>query len=163
MIHRHLAYPEGTPPEALGDAAIDDLLDRGDLADWRPLLKAIAADPHGPLADRVLRLCELHPRYGTSPLWREWIAHERAQFGPPRPPAVSLAGLRRQLGVSQSQLAHRIGMSQSDLSKLERRTDLRMQTLTRVLAGLGIHARVLLEDDKGQPVATLELPASDGR
>jgi len=78
MIHRHLDYPEGTPVEELGDAAIDDLLERGDLGAWRPLLRAIAADPHGALSERVLRLCEANPRFGTSALWRAWIAQRRA-------------------------------------------------------------------------------------
>ncbi|MBK8538846.1 MAG: hypothetical protein IPL60_02405 [Ardenticatenia bacterium] len=41
MIHRHLAYPDDAAVTALGDAAIDDLLDRGDLHDWQPLAKAI--------------------------------------------------------------------------------------------------------------------------
>jgi hypothetical protein len=33
MIHRHLDHPKGTPPAQRGPAAIDDLLDRGDLED----------------------------------------------------------------------------------------------------------------------------------
>jgi hypothetical protein len=48
VILRHLDYPADTPVTAL-----DDLLDRGDLADWRPLLGAIAADPFGVLAARL--------------------------------------------------------------------------------------------------------------
>lgn len=48
MRHRHLDVPAGTPPDQLGAAAIDDLLDRGDLDDWTPLARAVAADPWGP-------------------------------------------------------------------------------------------------------------------
>lgn len=79
MIHRHLDYAAATPVTELGSAALDDLLDRGALDDWRPLLVAIAADPFGELADRVLRLCEANPRYGTSALWIAWIARRRSQ------------------------------------------------------------------------------------
>jgi hypothetical protein len=67
--HRHLDYPEDTSVDQLGRAAIDDLLDRGDLADWAPLVSVIARDPYGQLADVVLRLCAAHPMYGTSVLW----------------------------------------------------------------------------------------------
>lgn len=77
MRHRHLEIPEGTPVEDLGLAALDDLLDRGDLDDWRPLLRAIAADPHGQLSERVLHLVDAHQMQGTSALWRGWIASVR--------------------------------------------------------------------------------------
>lgn len=77
MRYRHLDYPPGTPVEALGRAAIDDLLDRGDLRDWAPLARAIARDPRGELADTVLHLCAAHPMYGTSVLWSSWIGRLR--------------------------------------------------------------------------------------
>jgi hypothetical protein len=77
MIHRHLDNDVG-PIEEWGLAALDDLLERGDLGDWRPLARAIAADPFGPLAERILKLCDAHPIYGTSAAWRNWIAHRRA-------------------------------------------------------------------------------------
>ncbi len=84
MIHRHLDYPDDTPLHERGDAALDDLLDQSDFALWRPLARAIAGDPFGELAERVLHLCDANPRYGTSPLWRTWIALRRARSDPPR-------------------------------------------------------------------------------
>ena len=78
MRHRHLDY-EGVPVEDLGLAALDDLLERGDFGDWRPLARAIARDPHGALSERVLHLCEAHPIQGTSALWRAWIADRRGR------------------------------------------------------------------------------------
>ena len=90
MIHRHLDYPADTPITERGDAALDDLLDRGNLVDWRPLAAVIAGDPFGTVADRVLRLCDANPRYGTSPLWRAWIARRRAMVAGTRVPAVPL-------------------------------------------------------------------------
>jgi hypothetical protein len=68
MNHRHLDDAD-VPVTELGLAALDDLLDRGNFTTWRPLVRAIAADPLGPLADRVLHLCAAHPMYGTSTLW----------------------------------------------------------------------------------------------
>jgi hypothetical protein len=79
MIHRHLDYPEDTPPDRLGPAAIDDLLDRGDLDDWAPLARAVAAEPWGSVAETILRLCAAHPMYGTSRLWPAYISLCRAR------------------------------------------------------------------------------------
>ena len=73
MIHRHLEMTDDAPPERLPLAAIVDLLQRGDLDDWQPIARAIKRDPHGQFADRVLRLLDAYPIYGTSALWRAWI------------------------------------------------------------------------------------------
>ncbi|MEO8084508.1 MAG: helix-turn-helix transcriptional regulator [Ardenticatenales bacterium] len=155
MIHRHLDYPPDAPLTARGDAALDDLLDRGDLHDWQPLLRAIAADPFSDLADRVLGLCDANPRYGTSPLWRAWIARRRALALAGHAPAVSLAELRRRRGLSQQALAERIGMSQSDLSKAERRTDWKVSTLAAIVEGMGLRVRVVALDEDGHVAGTI--------
>lgn len=81
MKHRHLDVAPGTPPEELPSAALVDLLERGDLDDWRPLAAAIAKDPKGELAERVLRLVKAYPMYGTTALWRAWIARLRGEDG----------------------------------------------------------------------------------
>lgn len=140
MIHRHLDHPAGAPVDSLGPAAIDDLLDRGDLADWAPLARSVAAEPWGPLARTVVRLCDAHPMYGTSSLWRAWIDHARARAeGANRPtgPPARLADLRRVQRLTQTALAERLGMSQSDLSKLERRTNARLSSLRAYVTALG--------------------------
>ena len=157
MIHRHLDYPEGTPVADLGDAALDDLLDRGDLGDWQALAKAIASDPFGDLAERVLRLCDANPRYGTSPLWRAWIARRRALAEAPRGPEVSLSDLRRRRGVRQAVLAARIGMTQSDLSKAERRADWKVSTLGSIVEGLGWRIELVVVDEEDRQVGTIAI------
>lgn len=162
MMHRHLDYPADAQVESVGDAALDDLLERGDLADWLPLARAVAVDPFGGLAERVLRLCEANPRYGTSALWRAWIAHRRAASQAPHCPEVTLADLRRRCGLSQAALAERIGMAQSDLSKAERRRDWRLSTLAAIAAGLGLRVRVVAVDETGRPVATIAAPSPTG-
>ena len=140
MKHRHLEYPSGSPVEDLPAAVIADILQRGDLAHWRPIAAAVARDPDGPFARRVMRLLDAYPSYGTSPLWRAWIDRRRACGSGE---LVPLATLRRRLGLTQEELAARIGMSQSDLSKLERRRDVRVSTLRSYVEALGGRLRLL--------------------
>jgi hypothetical protein len=72
MKHRHLTDDVGLTP-----AAIDDILDRGDPADWSELWRVIEADPFGQVAEDVLRICAAHAMYGTSRLWPAMIAQAR--------------------------------------------------------------------------------------
>ena len=144
MKHRHLDYPPDTPVEELPSAALVDLLERGDLSDWRPVVVAIARDPYGDLADRVLELVDRFPMYGTSPLLRAWIERARASARPPEL-ALPLAILRRHVGLTQTQLARRVGMTQSDLSKFERRRDVRLSTLRNYVEALGGRLSVVAE------------------
>ena len=150
MRHRHLEYDPSTPLEHLESAAIVDLLDRGDLAAWKPLLRAIRREPCGQLAQRVVELCSRFPMYGTSPLWREWIERCRARVEnePIAHDAESLAAIRRASGFSQIDLAQRIGMSQSDLSKFERRDDVRISTLRSYVEGLGAKLELCVREPK---------------
>jgi len=140
MRHRHLDYPATTEPADLPSAAIVDILDRGDLHDWLPLLAAVAQDPAGALAQRICDLLDAFPMYGTSPLWRAWL--ERRQLHAGGCTAATLAELRRRQGVTQAELAERLGISQSDVSKLERRADLKLSTLRAYLAALGLPLQV---------------------
>ena len=163
MRFRHLDYPRGTPVEELGPAAIEALLERGDLGDWRPLAAAIRADPNGPLAERVLRLCEIRPMYGTSTLWRAWI--ERLRQGPDRAAARSPAELRRRRGLTQQEVGRRMGISQSDVSKLERRPDLRLSTLRGFVEATGgqLVLGVRYPDERDEIRLELSLPAARDR
>ena len=149
MIHRHLEVPPETATEDLPSAAIVDLIERGDLDDWRPIARSLARDPFGDFAERVARLIDEYPVYGASPLWRAFIARARARTGfPPRPPRpTSLAALRRKQRLTQVDLADRMGMTQSDLSKFERRRDVRLSTLRAYLGALGAELTLLSEVD----------------
>ena len=147
MNHRHLRIPEGTPAEKLPSAALVDILDRGDLEDWRPIAAAIAEKPFGELAERVLDLVEAHPMFGTSRLWRTWIHRRRALAEDRSRPSADLATLRRRRGMTQAELSRRRGISQSDLSKLERRADVRLSTLRAHAEALGGRLRVIYAAD----------------
>jgi DNA-binding Xre family transcriptional regulator len=135
MRHRHLEVDPATPVAELGSAALDDLLDRGHLDDWTPLLREIRRDPGGEVAERVVNLVENHPMYGTSPLWRNWIAEQRAASS--FDAGAALRRLRLGRGLTQQQLADRLGMTQPEISKLERRRDVRLSTMRAYLVALG--------------------------
>lgn len=134
MRHRHLDWTDDVPVAERGPAALDEALERGDLADWAPLARAVAADPRGALADRILGLVEANPQYGSAPLWRTWLLRlrDRTPTGP-----VPLAKLRRQAGLRQRDLAERLGVRQPDVSKLEARGDVRVSTLRAYVAATG--------------------------
>ena len=69
MKHRHLTH------EAFTSAAIEDVLARGRMPDWVPLILAIRTDPFGEVADRTLALCE-RPLY-AAPVFRRVVAAAR--------------------------------------------------------------------------------------
>lgn len=135
MRHRHLEVDPTRPASELGAAALDDLLDRGDLDDWAPLLREIRRDPGGEVAARVLHLVESHPMYGTSSLWRAWIAEQRDVSSFDAGAALRRLRLGRQ--VTQQQLAGRLGTTQPEISKLERRRDVRLSTMRAYVGALG--------------------------
>ena len=160
MRFRHLDYAGDTPVEDLGPAALDALLERGDLADWGPLVGAITRDPWGRTAETVLRLCAAHPMYGTSNLWRAWIERRRNQD---EAPAESLAEARHRAGLTQADVGRRMGISQSDVSKLERRGDARVSTLRAYAQALGGRLSVLLQLPGDADPRPLLLGRSDDR
>jgi len=138
-----LTYTPGKAVEDLPVAAILDILDRGDLADWQPIALAVFRDPKGAFAERVVRLVQAHPMYGTTALWRAWI--ERLRENRATGKRTSLAQLRRRAYLTQARLADRIRMSQSDLSKFERREDVRLSTLRNYVEGLGGTLRIMVQ------------------
>ncbi len=72
MIHRHLTHRRHTL------AALDDLLENGTLADWRPVLARVRRDPDGEVATRILTLIDRRDYQETGALWRAFIAKARA-------------------------------------------------------------------------------------
>jgi hypothetical protein len=69
MKHRHLTHEEFTT------AAIEDILARGRMPDWVPLIIAIQAEPYGDVAKKTSELCK-RPLYGA-PVFRRVIANAR--------------------------------------------------------------------------------------
>ena len=58
---------------------------------------------------------------------------------------VRRAVIRRRAGLTQLELAKRMRISQSDLSKLERRGDMRVSTLREYTRRVGAELHLLLE------------------
>jgi DNA-binding XRE family transcriptional regulator len=156
---RHLDYAPGTPVASLGPAAVEALLDRGDLDDWKPLAHEIARDPWGETAETVHRLCDAHPMYGTSSLWRSWIDQLRDREDETR--LHSLPEIRAKAGLTQTEVAKRLGISQADVSKLERRRDTRLSTLRAYARALGATLSVTFRWPGGSKSMTLRPPRDD--
>lgn len=75
MKHRHLTHERFTL------AAIEDILARGRMPDWVPLITAIEHDPYGAVAEKTYTLCA-RPLYGA-PVFRRVIRAARQQAGDP--------------------------------------------------------------------------------
>lgn len=75
MKHRHLTH------EGFTTAAIEDILARGKMPDWAPLITAIQADPYGEVAEKTSKLCE-RPLYGA-PVFRRVLAAARQAHAAP--------------------------------------------------------------------------------
>lgn len=159
MEFRHLDYAPGTPATELGPAALEALLDRGNLDDWTPLARAIADDPWGETAKTVLRLCDAHPMYGTSALWPAWIERRR---GSQEREATTLAEARERAGLTQTRVAERLGIGQSDVSKLERRSDVLLSTLRAYARAIGARLHVALEGPADDRPRNVVLPPGRG-
>ena len=87
---------------------------------------------------------------GTSELLRSWIEARRGSPEPPPSPGASLAAIRRARGLTQQQLADRLRMTQPEVSKLERRRDVRLSTLRAYVAALGGRLVVSARFDDGE-------------
>ena len=94
-------------------------------------------------------MCDAHYMYGTSVLWRSWIQKLRTPPGAATDDIVSLSSLRKSRGLSQAQLARRLGITQSDVSKLERRPDVRLSTLRAAVEAIGATLRIEAEFPDG--------------
>lgn len=56
---------------------------------------------------------------------------------------ATLSEIRRAVGLTQRQLAESLGMEQGDVSKLERRQNLHLTTLTRFIEATGGQLRII--------------------
>jgi|GEM_PF-6930183 len=68
MRHRHLASSSGDSP-----TAIEDILDRGAIEDWRDLARRVRADLHGQAAESLRQILKHRHMYGTTYLWRDYL------------------------------------------------------------------------------------------
>jgi DNA-binding XRE family transcriptional regulator len=143
MRHRALDYPPDTSPRELGTAALDELIARGDLDDWEPVLAEVRRDPDGAVAARVERLLDGRPDDGSTALWRAFLAEARRDR-PPQPVGSALRAARERRGRTQAEVASRLHATQPEISKLERRRDARVSTVRAYVEALGGRLRMVV-------------------
>lgn len=78
MHHRHLNH------QRLTLAALDDLIENGTLADWRPVLGRVRQDPEGPVASRLAQLLSAKDYEESGALWQHFLDDARARGGTAR-------------------------------------------------------------------------------
>ncbi|MEM8986989.1 MAG: helix-turn-helix transcriptional regulator [Pseudomonadota bacterium] len=61
-----------------------------------------------------------------------------------------LADLRKQLGVTQAELAEKMGRSQATIAEMEKRDDMKLSNLRRVIESLGGKLKVSAEFPDGE-------------
>jgi len=83
MQHRNLNHHGFTL------AAIDNIIERGLIPDWEPLMRAIASDPFGEIARKTLSVCENHRVYGGTSVFEEFVAKSRLEWSRKRSPALN--------------------------------------------------------------------------
>ena len=74
---------------------------------------------------------------------------------------IDLAAIRREAGLTQTELAASLGVGQAQVSKIERQDDMLISTLASYLAALGVEAEIVVEMDGG--AVTYDLTARRGK
>ncbi len=73
---------------------------------------------------------------------------------------ATLAQVRQAVGLTQTQLAEELGIAQGDVSKIERRDNLRLATLARFIEATGGHLRIVaIYDDTEVDLAIGDITA----
>lgn len=114
---RNLEVTPSDPVEQWGPEGQLAAIERGQLADWRRIVTAIKADPHGPVAADLEEALEMADEHASmAPALRDALDDARAT---PRERAASRMRFDAALtGLSQSELADRLGVSQPYLSQV---------------------------------------------
>ena len=75
MHHRHLNH------QRLTLAALDDVIENGTLADWRPVLARLRREPEGSVASRVAQLLSAKDYAESGAVWRLFLDQARTRGG----------------------------------------------------------------------------------
>lgn len=132
---RNVEVDETAPLDTWPPEAIEILVDRGNLSDWRRLAAALADDPWGPLARTVEEIISLDCHYGVDRILDRVLRRERERrtLSGRRRYADHLRGLRRAAGMTMRELAAAAGTSAARISDYE---NARVAPTTDVLARL---------------------------
>jgi hypothetical protein len=142
---RNLDFDIAQPMDRWPAEAIETVIDRGSLSDWRQLASAIRRNPWGPAARTTEIVVGWGEHYGVDPLMtnvirraREDINRQgRAEY------AAQIHSWRIQSGMTLRQLALAAGTSASRLSDYE---NAKVAPTTDVLGRLGYVAGIQVRD-----------------
>jgi DNA-binding transcriptional regulator YiaG len=118
---RNVDFDTAQPHDQWPAEAIETVIDRGSLSDWRHLAEAIRRDPWGPAARTTETVTAWGEHYGVDALMTNVIAHARehiALAGRARY-ATQIRSWRSQTGMTLRQFALIAGTSASRLSDYE--------------------------------------------
>jgi DNA-binding transcriptional regulator YiaG len=135
MRFRNLDFDTTQPLDHWPAEAIETIIDRGSLSDWRRLAQAIRHNPWGPAARTAETVAGWGEHYGVDALFsgairhaREELTHRgRAEY------AAQIRDWRTQSGMTLRQFARVAGTSASRLSAYE---NAKVSPTTDVLARL---------------------------
>jgi DNA-binding Xre family transcriptional regulator len=75
---------------------------------------------------------------------------------------MTLAEVRKGRKISQAKMAEALGIGQMQISRLERRKDLRLSTMQRTVAAMGGHLTLIATFPDQEPVVLVAGPGADG-
>lgn len=152
VAFRNLDFDPQAPMDRWPAEAIETVIDRGTLSDWRALAQTIRRNPWGPAARTAQTVTEWGEHYGLDALLSRVIAHARedvssrgrAEY------AAQIRAWRAQTGMSLRDFAAQAGTSASRLSAYE---NAKVAPTTDVLARLRHAAQLHRPRAGSQPPA----------
>jgi DNA-binding transcriptional regulator YiaG len=135
VLFRNLDFDPDTPLDAWPAEAIETVIDRGMLSDWRRLARAIRRNPWGPAARAAETVTSWGEHYGVDALISAVIRHAREEVGlrGRAEYAAQIRAWRTDAGMSLRRFAEEAGTSASRLSDYE---NAKVAPTTDVLAPL---------------------------
>lgn len=148
---RNLDFDPQAPMDLWPAEAIETIIDRGTLSDWRQLVAAIRRNPWGPAARTAQTVTSWGEHYGLDALISRAITHARKDLSARGRAeyAAQIRAWRAQTGMSLRDFAALAGTSASRLSAYE---NAKVAPSTDVLARLR-HAAALHDDAEAAPPA----------
>lgn len=136
MHFRNLDFDTGAPVDEWPAEAIETIIDRGALSDWRHLAAAIRHNPWGPAARTAENVVAWGEHYGVDELIADVIRHAREEVAMRGRAeyAAQIRSWRAQTGMTLRQFALVAGTSASRLSDYEHA---KVAPTTDVLGRLG--------------------------
>lgn len=118
---RNLDFDVSAPVDEWPAEAIETVIDRGSLSDWRRLGAAIRRNPWGPAARSTETVVSWKEHYGADALFTEMIrrAREEVTLRGRAEYAAQIRSWRAQSGMTLRELARAAGTSASRLSDYE--------------------------------------------